>query len=126
MKNIKEKILDEVTAGEGSFLIEIRIELNWDHYKFQNLLLLLNEFLKTNEAGDYLERELSAGIWYVTNFIPHWTSHESFRKSNNYSEEYYRSAYELLEFIASWYFMGHCPFIGDDMNSEIMKLRELI
>ncbi|WP_438449454.1 hypothetical protein [Gorillibacterium sp. sgz5001074] len=116
-------LYDELTAKDDSFLIDFRIKLEWNHNKFVNLLKLLNDYCISTSENKILDRKFAAGIYYISIFIPDWSSHENFRSINKMKREYYIEAYELLHYLTSWYFSGNFPFIGEPtMLNQIKEL----
>ncbi|CAM1372912.1 hypothetical protein [Tenacibaculum xiamenense] len=102
------KLIDELNAEEGSFLLELRTELNWNHNAFLNLLIKLSEECKKITKKSKLNRNIAEGVWYISYFIQDWSSHTNFPKK--FPKEYYIKAYELIHDLASYYFSGHSPY----------------
>lgn len=86
------------------FLIEIRININWDHQKFIKLLRNMYYYSDSNKETDTLNREYAGGFWYLSHFVEDWTTHENFRKNNPLSNDYYEEAYEMIYALSYWYF----------------------
>lgn len=55
-------LVDELNAEEGSFLLELRTGLNWNHDMFIELLRALNQEWKATKNNSYLNREIASGI----------------------------------------------------------------
>lgn len=85
---------DELNAENGSFLLELRTDLNWNHNSFINLLTEINNEYERTKANSNLSRDIACGIWYISDFIKNWAENKSFPKE--YSAEYYEKAYELI------------------------------
>ncbi|SEB36749.1 Immunity protein 41 [Tenacibaculum sp. MAR_2009_124] len=118
------KLIDEFDAKEGSFLLELRTDLNWNHRAFLNLLNnLLQECKKTNDHI-ILNRNIAEGVWYISHFIKNWSTHRNFRKE--YSDEYYEKAYELIYDLATYYFSSFSPYTsGDKFETLLEELENL-
>ena len=112
---------EELNAADGSFLLELRSDLKWNHNSFINLVTgLFAEYNRTKGNLD-LSRDIASGIWYISDFIENWTEHQNFPKI--YPDEYYEKAYELIYDLAYSYFMAESPY---DSESEIEnKIAEL-
>ncbi|GIO96723.1 hypothetical protein J14TS5_18090 [Paenibacillus lautus] len=119
-------LIDELEAGENSFLLDIRCNINWDHDKFVNLVTLINEYTKSIKACIQLDRQIASGIWYIFTFVQDWTSHDSFRNHNTrYSIDYYNEAYDLLYEVCNYFFTGILNYIDDNfLKSEIDKFND--
>lgn len=115
---------DELNAENGSFLLELRSELNWNHNAFMNLLTELFAEYKRTKANPELSRDIASGIWYISNFIENWTEHEDFPKI--YSNKYYEMAYELIYDFAYAYFMSEIPYESEsDIENKLIELETI-
>jgi hypothetical protein len=116
---------DELNAEEGSFLLELRTELNWNHDSLLNLLTKLNAECKRTKENLNLSREIASGIWYISDFIKNWTEHKNFPKK--YPTEYYEKAYELINDLAYYYFMAESPYQSESgIENKIMELKNVL
>lgn len=97
-------LIEELNVEDGSFLIELRINLNWNHVSFINLLNKLYEECQNRENDRMLSREIAGGIWYISTFVKDWSQHEDFPKK--FSKEYYELAYDLINDLTYHYFVG--------------------
>lgn len=110
MDDLKEKIKYEFDGEDNSFLIKIRVHLHWDHSHFVEVMNLFYNFILHNDNINFLERDIARGFWFYANFVKEWSSHVNFRAKNKYSNDYFNQAYEIIYFLADWYFTGECPF----------------
>lgn len=114
-------LLDELNAEDGSFILELRTEFNWNHHSFINLVTELHkEFLKTKNDNQ-LDRDIACGIWYISTFIKDWSEHENFPKQ--FPEEYYTKSYELIDDLTYQYFMAESMYNSKNAIEE--KIEEL-
>jgi hypothetical protein len=112
---------NELNAEEGSFLLELRTGISWNHNSFINLLKEAHKEYQNTKNDSELNREIAEGIWYISHFIKEWSSHESFPKI--YSDTYYSKAYDLIHDIADQYFMGESAYTSEEIIIE--KIKEL-
>ena len=61
--------------------------------------------------SDSLERWMAEGFWFLPSFIREWTTHSSFPRVHE--AEYYQRAYERLDDLAYWFFIGDCPYLNE-------------
>ena len=116
---------DELNAENGSFLLELRTDFNWNHNSFVNLLSELNNECKRTKEDQYLSRDIASGIWYISDFIKSWTEHKNFQKK--YSAEYYEKAYELINDLAHSYFMSESPYQSESgIENKITELKNVL
>jgi hypothetical protein len=71
----------EFTAGDGSFLIRLRIDLVWDTEAFARLTRAMEDCCAATAGADQLERWLAEGFWYVYFFTQGHTDHVSWANS---------------------------------------------
>ncbi|WP_435263869.1 hypothetical protein [Tenacibaculum sp. nBUS_03] len=116
------KLIDELKAKNGSFLLELRTDLNWNHDSFINLLTELNDECKRTKENLKLSRDTACGIWYISDFVKNWTEHQNFPKE--FAEEYYEKACELINDLAYSYFMAESPYESEsEIENKITKLK---
>jgi hypothetical protein len=119
------KLKDELNAENGSFLLELRTNLNWNHNSFINLLSELNNECKRTKNDLNLSRDIASGIWYISDFIKSWSEHKNFPKQ--YSAEYYEKAYELINDLAYSYFMSESPYQSEnEIDNKITELKNVL
>ncbi len=114
-------LMQELNAEDNSFLIEFRIDLNWNHISFVNLLNKLYEECQNRENDTMLSREIAGGIWYISNYIEDWSQHKAFPKK--FSKEYYELAYELINDLTYHYFVGESLYQSKSIVDN--KIEEL-
>ncbi|WMI68193.1 hypothetical protein [Mangrovimonas sp. YM274] len=116
---------DELNAEDGSFLLELRTDLNWNHDSFINLLTELNTECKRTKENLNLSRDIASGIWHISDFIKNWTEHNNFPKK--YSDEYYNKAYELINDLTYSYFMAESPYDSElEIENKIAELKNVL
>ncbi|KAF9660140.1 hypothetical protein ABHQ57_06755 [Tenacibaculum sp. ZH5_bin.1] len=116
------KLIDELNAENGSFLLELRTDLNWNHDSFINLLTELNAECKRTKENLNLSRDTACGIWYISDFIKNWTEHQNFPKE--FAKEYYEKANELINDLAYSYFMAESPYESEsEIENKITELK---
>ncbi len=115
------KLIDELNAENGSFILELRTELKWNHNSFLNLVSKLDKEFKSTKNENKLNREIACGVWYISNFIKDWSQHENFPKI--LAEEYYTKSYELIDDLAYQYFMAES--IYETENAIEKKIEEI-
>jgi hypothetical protein len=112
---------DELNAENGSFLLELRSDLNWNHKSFINLLNGLFAEYKRTKGNPDLSRDIASGIWYISDFIENWTKHPDFPKI--YSNEYYETAYQLIYDLSYAYFMAEIPYTSEsEIENKLAQL----
>ena len=115
---------DELNSENGSFLLELRTELNWNHNSFINLMTEINNECNRTKRNPNLSREIACGIWHTSDLIKNWTEHKDFPK--NYSAEYYEKACELINDLAYCYFMAESPYQSEnEIENKIMELKNV-
>jgi hypothetical protein len=108
MDNYLLLLRNEFEAGEGSFLIQIRPDLNWDKASFSRLITVMQRCCHEYSESDTLDRWMSEGFWYVPIFVRDWTTNPSFPRVHQ--PEYYQKAYQRLDDLAYWFFIGESPY----------------
>lgn len=108
---ITEQLLHELEGEKDSFILRLRVDLEWDHTHILQVMRIMVEYITALESNVSLERHIARGFWFFTNFVKDWSSHEAFRSKNPYPEAYYQAVYELIFLLTDWYFSGECPFV---------------
>ncbi len=108
MENFMTILRNEFEAGEESFLIKLRPNLEWDKAAFSRLAVAMNLCAEREAREQKLERWVAKGFWYVPKFVREWASHPNFPKI--YATDYYERAFTRLDDLAFWYFMGQSPY----------------
>lgn len=119
------QLKDQLNAEDGSFLLELRTELNWNHQSFINLLTTLNtECIRTRDHTN-ISKEIASGIWYLSSFVKDWTLHKDFPKT--YSKLYYETAYAIIDDLVYTYFMSEPPYTStSEIEYKIDQLNSLL
>ncbi len=118
------KLVDELNAENGSFILELRTELNWNHKSFINLVNKLNKEFKNTKYDKQLNREVARGIWYISHFIKDWSQHENFPKK--LTKEYYAKSYELVDDLTYQYFMAESIYETEDtIDKKIEEIKTI-
>ena len=118
------ELTKELEADEGSFLLELRTSLNWNHTSFVNLVSKLYTYCQNNKEVNKLERPVASSIWYISTFIRDWTEHNNFPKDQ--PEEYYTKSYELVNDLAEFYFNGTSPYTNEEhLLDKIEELKSI-
>ena len=100
----------EFEAEEGSFLLRLRSELEWDKGAFSALVLAMEGCAAESAGRPSIERWVAEGFWYLDWFVREWSSHPNFPRPHG--EAYYEAAYGRLHDLAWWLFMGESPYEG--------------
>jgi hypothetical protein len=66
---------------------------------------------KANENSDILERWLAEGFWYLQIFVREHTMHPDFQRI--YPQQYNEKAFQRLDDLAYWFFMGESPYLDN-------------
>jgi len=73
-----ELLRREFSVEDGSFLLQLRIDLHWDRQAFSRLEQAMRRVCARLEPQDHLDRWLADGYWYLSDFVPGHTSHPNF------------------------------------------------
>jgi hypothetical protein len=65
-----ELLWHEFSAGDGSFLTQLRIDLHWDRQAFSRLEQAMRRVCAEQEPRQQLDRWLAEGYWYLSDFVP--------------------------------------------------------
>ena len=112
----------EYEKSENSFLLKLRPNMIWDKDSFLELVTAMQICCENYKSKDTIEKWIANGFWYVPQFIRDWTSHPNFPKI--YSSRYYEKAYNLLDDLASYFFLAAHPRI-DERNLIEVFLEEI-
>jgi hypothetical protein len=108
MEDFMTILKNEFEAGDGSFLIKLRPNLEWDKAAFNRLASAMKLCAERVSLEPKLERWVAEGFWFVPRFVREWATHSSFPKV--YPTEYYERAFTRLEDLAYRYLMGQSPY----------------
>jgi hypothetical protein len=108
MEDFMTILKNEFDAGEGSFLIKLRPNLEWDKAAFNRLTSAMKLCAESKSSDPKLERWVAEGFWFVPRFVREWATHPNFQKVH--AADYYERAFTRLDDLAYWYFMGRSPY----------------
>ncbi len=112
LKLLKKHFLrSEDEDCDNTFLIQIRVRLNWDKDLFLILVREMQICCRDYETEELVEKWIAEGFWYMSQFVRDWTTHPNFPKQ--FSSEYYEKAYCLLDDLAFYFFIGNHPRIDN-------------
>ena len=98
----------EFHAQDDSFLLKVRVHLNWDKEAFLRLITAMQACCEANETQQSLPRWQAEGFWYFSWFIRDWTTHPNFPRPE--PPQYHAAALTRLDDLAYWYFFGDSPY----------------
>ena len=110
------ELTQELNAEEGSFLLELRTGMHWDHTSFMNLLTGLFAYCQGVNEDEQLDRSMASGIYTASVFIKSWAEHPNFPKQQ--SDQYYTKSYEVLDELVEFYFTGTTAYMNDEYLAE--------
>jgi hypothetical protein len=108
MEDFMTILRNEFDAGESSFLIKLRPNLEWDKVAFNRLIAAMKLCAERESSEQKLERWVAEGFWFVPRFIRDWATHPNFPRVH--AKDYYERAFTRLEDLAYWYFMARSPY----------------
>jgi hypothetical protein len=95
----------EFTAEPGSFLLKLRIDLEWDRAALSHLERAMRALCVDYSGRDQLDRWLAEGFFYVSTFVRDHTSQPNFPRPT--PESYYEACLMRLWDLADWFFSGY-------------------
>jgi hypothetical protein len=104
-----ELLRHEFSAADGSFLLQLRVDLHWDRGAFSRLEQAMRRVCAQLERCEQLDRWLVEGYWYLSDFVPGHVSHPDFPRRE--PAEYYKSAVNRLRDLQDWFVTGRSPFL---------------
>lgn len=117
MEDFMAILKNEFEAGESSFLIKLRPQLEWDKAAFNRLTSAMKLCAQSNSSDPKLERRVAEGFWSMSWFVRSWATHTNFPKVH--SAEYYESAFARLDDLAYLYFKGYSPYQNETGFEEL-------
>ena len=111
--NIEAKLRSEFDAEEGSFLLKIRCELEWDREKFKAATSAMYKAADEWRQRDSIPRWIAQGFWYFETFVPTWTSHPNFPRPES---EYYHTSVQLIRDLSYFLFIGESLYEDDTLE----------
>ena len=117
MDDVLTALRAEFEADEGSFLLLIRIELDWDRAAFTRLERAMRAVCETSQQRDELPRWLAEGYYYMSHFVAEWTSHPHFPRPE--PADYYNDCLERLRDLSDWFFRGVHGYLEPHVWAEL-------
>ena len=102
-----ELLRQEFRAEDGSFLLQLRVDLHWDRQAFSRLEQAMRRVCAAGApaaAGPMAGR----GLWYLSDFVPGHTSHPGFPRPE--PDPYYKAAVRRLWDLQNWFVTGRSPY----------------
>lgn len=99
-----EFLQNEFSAGDDSFLIQLRIDLHWDRTAFNRLTDAMLRHCRAQTSEEKVSLWIAQGFWYLSTWVRDWTTHPDFPRPE--PPEYYERAYSRLYELADVYFAG--------------------
>ena len=106
-----ELLRREFSAEEGSFLLQLRIDLHWDRHAFSRLEQAMRRVCAQQESREQLDRWLVEGYWYLSDFVPAHISHPNFPRPE--PAGYYEAAVKRLWDLQYWFATGQSLYLDD-------------
>jgi hypothetical protein len=63
---------------------------------------------------EMLPRWLAEGFWYTPQFVRGWTTHPAWGKKTQTEPQYYEDAYQRLDDLAYWFFIGESLYLNPE------------
>jgi hypothetical protein len=105
-----ELLSREFSAEDGSFLLQLRIDLHWDRQAFSRLEQAMRRACGRMESQGHLDRWLAEGYWYLSDFVPGHISHPDFPRPE--PAAYYEAATRRLWDLQNWFVTGRSPYLA--------------
>ncbi len=110
-----EILKNEFDGEEGSFLLKLRCELDWDWDAFQRLTSAMYEVAKIVCYQNSIETWITHGFWFCDTWIREYTTHPDFPKPEKQAHE---DALELIHDLAYFLFVGESPFEDNTLEKK--------
>lgn len=107
-KNELDTLRHEFEAGDQSFLVKMRVELEWDREAFSRLTEAMRIYCEHHQGSEMIERWAAGGFYYFSWAVKDWTTHPNFPRV--YPPEYYERAYQRLFELGCYFFDGDSPY----------------
>jgi hypothetical protein len=107
MENYIKELEFQFSAQEGSFLLQLRCQDEWDKQSFTRLVTAMKECCEAHEDAEKIDRWLADGFWYLSTYVRGHTMHPDFPRIH--PQEYYEKAFQQLDRLALWFFAGSTP-----------------
>lgn len=106
----REVLHRELTAEDGTFLLKVR-QLDWDRAAFSRLEAAMRTACPHLENETSLERWIVNGFWFLSDWLPTWTSHPNFPRPE--PDSYYNAALQRMRDLQFWLVVGQSPYVPD-------------
>lgn len=117
----EQTLRNEFEGHEGSFLLTLRVNLQWDRQAFKRLCLTMLKAVAHYQGREELPRWVCEGFWFCHTFTSEWTQHESFPRPD---APYHQNCLEILYDLAYSLFFNESPLQEGAMDEEINALPE--
>ncbi|MFI1479968.1 hypothetical protein [Streptomyces sp. NPDC020747] len=104
MDEITKVLRREFDAEEGSFLLRLRGDLEWDRAAFARLERAMRVACERSQSDEKLDRWVVEGFYEVVTWVPSWTSHPNFPKPA--PDACFEDCVERIGDLANWFFRG--------------------
>jgi hypothetical protein len=94
----------EFDAEDGSFLMRLRGDLEWDRDAFTRLERAMRTACERARGNDCLDRWMTEGFYYVSTFVRDWTTHPTFPRPE--PRRYHEDCLQRLADLADWFLRG--------------------
>jgi hypothetical protein len=108
MENYLAVLEKEFRAEDGSFLLQLRVNLIWDKEAFLRLSDAMKKYCENHSQETKVDKWIAEGFWWMQLFTRDWSSHPNFPRKQ--PPEYYEKACKLLDDLAYWFFIGQSPY----------------
>ena len=99
---------NEFEAGDGSFLVKMRVHREWDREVFSRLTAAMLSYCEAHTGDETIERWVAGGFHYLSYAVKDWTTHPNFPRPD--PPEYYEKAYQRLSDLAYYCLEGESPY----------------
>ncbi|MER5465898.1 hypothetical protein ABT010_35620 [Streptomyces sp. NPDC002668] len=117
MDEVIDVLRREFDAEEGSFLLRLRGDLEWDRAAFTRLERAMRAACEHSQGNEMLDRWLVDGFYEVASWVPMWTSHPNFPRPA--PAAYYEDCIERISDLASWFFRGWHDYSEGHLWSDL-------
>lgn len=99
----------EFAAEEGSFHIQLHVDLTWDKEGFTRLIDAMMACCQQLDRTETVETWMAQGFWYLPGYVRDWAGNPSLPREH--AEDYYQKACQRLDELAYWFFMGESLYL---------------
>ena len=103
---------NEFDGEEGSFILTLRCELQWDWSAFYRLTESMYFVATASAQKDQVNKQIANGFWFIDTWVKDYTMHENFPRPEN---EKYIEALELIHDLSYYFFFGESPYEDDTL-----------